>query len=58
MMMGMPFEGHGTLAYDNHRKMFVSTWIDNMGSGIMVLEGTYDDASKTLTLMGKNGMIR
>ncbi len=53
MMMGMPFEGHGTLAYDNHRKMFVSTWIDNMGSGIMVLEGTYDDASKTLTLMGK-----
>lgn len=52
MMMGMPFEGHGTLAYDNHRKVFISTWIDNMGSSIMVLEGAFDDASKTLTLTG------
>ncbi len=52
MMMGMPFEGHGTLAYDNHTKKFISTWIDNMGTGVMVLEGTYDDASKTLTLTG------
>lgn len=52
MMMGMPFEGHGTLAYDINRKVFISTWIDNMGSSIMILEGTYDDASKTLTLKG------
>lgn len=52
-MMGMPFEGHGTLGYDNMKKMFVSTWVDNMGSGIMLMEGTYDDASKTLTLTGK-----
>ncbi|HVG12483.1 MAG TPA: DUF1579 family protein, partial [Flavisolibacter sp.] len=26
--MGMPFEGTSTTAYDNGKKMFVSTWID------------------------------
>lgn len=51
-MMGMPFTGQSTVGYDNHKKEFVSTWIDNMGSGIMVLRGPWDDASKTMTLNG------
>jgi hypothetical protein len=50
---GMPFEGTSTLAYDNSKKMFVNTWIDNMGTGIMVMEGTYDEATKTMNLKGK-----
>lgn len=50
---GMPFEGIGTLAYDNSRKVYVSTWIDNMGTGMMYLEGNYDQATNTLTLKGK-----
>ena len=50
---GMPFEGIGTLAYDNSRKVYVSSWIDNMGTGMMYLEGTYDEATKTLTMKGK-----
>ena len=52
-MMGMPFEGKGTVAYDNAKEKFISTWIDNMGTGMMVSEGTYDEASKTLTFTGK-----
>lgn len=28
------------LAYDNARKLFISTWIENVGTGMMVLEGT------------------
>jgi len=52
-MMGMPFSGMSTTAYDIHRKEFVSTWIDNMGSGIMVLKGPWDEATKTITLKGK-----
>jgi hypothetical protein len=52
-MMGMPFEGRSTLGYDKHKKLFVSTWIDNMGSGIMKTEGPWDDANKTITLTGK-----
>ena len=51
-MMGAPFNGKSTLGYDNHRKEFVSTWIDNMGSGIMVMKGTWDEATKTMNLKG------
>jgi hypothetical protein len=51
-MMGMPFEGHGTLGYDNAKKMFISTWVDNMGSGIMKMEGAWDEATKSMTLKG------
>lgn len=52
-MMGMPFEGRSTLAYDNAAKQYVSTWIDNMGSGIMVMKGNYDEASKTVRMEGE-----
>ncbi|MDB5202087.1 MAG: hypothetical protein JWQ27_1496 [Ferruginibacter sp.] len=52
-MMGMPFEGTGTLAYDNAKKKFISTWIDNMGTGIMLLEGGWDEGTKSMTLTGK-----
>jgi hypothetical protein len=50
---GMPFEGISTLGYDNAKKVFMSTWVDNMGTGIMYLEGTYDAAKKTVTSTGK-----
>ncbi|RZL37004.1 MAG: DUF1579 domain-containing protein [Pedobacter sp.] len=50
---GMAFEGIGTLAYDNARKIYQSTWIDNMGTGIMQMEGTFDESTKTLNLKGK-----
>lgn len=52
-MMGMPFEGISTLAYDNAAEEYISTWIDNMGSGIMVLKGKYDTASKMVTMTGE-----
>lgn len=51
-MMGMPFTGTSTLGYDNFKKVFVNTWIDNMGSGIMYMEGPWDEATKTITLKG------
>lgn len=51
-MNGMPFEGMSTIAYDNSKKKFINTWIDNMGSGIMILEGDYNPETKTLTLTG------
>jgi hypothetical protein len=41
------------MAYDNAKKVFISTWIDNMGTGIMTMEGTYDSTSKTMTMKGK-----
>jgi hypothetical protein len=52
-MMGMPMMGQSTLGYDNAKKIFVLSWIDNMGSGIVNMTGTYDEATKTLNLKGK-----
>jgi hypothetical protein len=52
-MMGMAFEGHGTLGYDNAKKLFISSWVDNMGSGIVKLEGPWDAATKSITFTGK-----
>ena len=42
---------HST-GYDNVKKKFVTSWIDNMGTGIMNSEGTYDSATKTFTYTG------
>jgi hypothetical protein len=50
---GMPFNGVSQTGYDNHRKIFWSTWYDNFGSGLMYLEGNWDEASKTIAMKGK-----
>ena len=52
-MMGMPFEGMSTVAYDNAKKIFISTWIDNMGTGLSTMEGTWDEGSKAVNSKGK-----
>lgn len=52
-MMGMPFEGMSIMAYDNAKKVYISTWIDNMGTGISTMEGNWDAATKTMTMTGK-----
>ncbi len=50
---GMPFEGQSTLAFDNAKQTYISTWIDNMGTGIMIMEGKYDSTTKVMNLKGK-----
>ncbi|MBP1222211.1 DUF1579 domain-containing protein [Flavobacterium sp. 1355] len=53
MMMGQPFEGKSTLAYNNASKEFTTTFIDNMGTGIMVATGKFDEKSKSMELKGE-----
>jgi hypothetical protein len=48
-MKDMNFHGMSLDGYDNVKQKFVSSWIDNMGTMIMMSEGTYDAASKTFT---------
>ena len=48
-LMGMEFHGREISGYDNAKKKFVSSWVDNMGTGIMMFEGIYDPATKTIT---------
>lgn len=49
---GMPFEGMSLVGYDNVKKVFESTWVDNMGTGIMHLQGKWDEKSKSMELKG------
>ncbi|MBL8856980.1 MAG: DUF1579 domain-containing protein [Planctomycetes bacterium] len=50
---GMPFVGLGHLGYDNMKKKYVGTWMDNMGTAIMTMEGTYDAKTKTFNYTGE-----
>jgi uncharacterized protein DUF1579 len=45
----MTFKGHGMEGYDNVKKKFIGTWMDNMGTAIMMSEGDYDPATKSFT---------
>lgn len=48
-MKDVNFKGMGLEGYDNVKKKFVASWIDNMGTGIEFSQGDYDAASKTFT---------
>lgn len=52
-MMGQPFNGMSLMGYDNSKKVFTSTWVDDMGTGIVLMTGTYNEATKTLSLKGQ-----
>lgn len=43
-MMGQPFTGHGMQGYDNVSGKWWSTWNDSMSTGLMVSDGSCDDA--------------
>jgi Protein of unknown function (DUF1579) len=43
------FKGMGLEGYDNVKKKFVASWVDNMGTGIEFSEGKYDPATKSFT---------
>lgn len=52
-IMGMDFTGESITAFDNAKKVWMSTWIDNFGTGILYMEGKYDDATKKYIYRGK-----
>jgi len=47
-----PFEGHGMIGYEPAKKKDVSTWVDSDLTTPMTSEGTYDAATRTLTMRG------
>jgi hypothetical protein len=48
-MMGQSFEGIAYTGYDNVKKAYVSTWMDNMSTGIIVYKGSWNEETKTYT---------
>ncbi len=51
-MMGMPFHGVNWLGYDNYRGEYVAIWMDNMSTAPMISRGSYDPATKAITMRG------
>jgi len=49
---GMAYEGLCITGFDNAKKKYVMTWIDNMGSGAMQQEGHWDEETNTINLEG------
>ena len=47
---GMPFTGRAQLGFDPAQQKYVGTWIDSFSPNPTHMLGTYDAASKTLTL--------
>ncbi|MEL1255556.1 DUF1579 domain-containing protein [Flavobacterium sp. DGU38] len=52
-IMGQPFEGKSTLAYNNASEEYTTTFIDNMGTGMVVAMGKYDEKTKSIELKGE-----
>lgn len=52
LMYDQPFEGFNVEGYDNIKKHYYSSWVDNMGTGFTNSVGTYDEKTKTLTYLG------
>lgn len=51
-MMGAQFLGRMTIGFDPMKKKYVGVWIDSMGPFSTVTEGDWDEASKSLNLVG------
>jgi hypothetical protein len=49
---GRSYEGHGATSYDPRKGKYVNVWIDSASATPLISEGTYDQATKTLTLVG------
>ncbi|MEO1087407.1 MAG: DUF1579 domain-containing protein, partial [Acidobacteriota bacterium] len=51
-VMGMPFEGHSMLGFDNVTWRWWTMWVDNMSTGPMVLWGAWDESEKAVVYEG------
>ncbi|WP_337872324.1 DUF1579 domain-containing protein [Ignavibacterium sp.] len=51
--MGMQTEGWSLEAFDNGKKEFINIWIDNMGTGVAISTGKFDEATKSIIYNGK-----
>jgi hypothetical protein len=49
MMPGVPFHGHGTMAYDPAAKKYLGAWTDSMSAGLAMSTATYDPATKKIS---------
>ncbi len=51
-IMGMIYEGEGVTGFDNSKGAYQMTWYDIVRTDIMMMSGTYDEKTHTITLKG------
>lgn len=49
---GMPMSGINLMAFDNSTKEYISTWIDNVGTGISMSKGKWNDEANAIVMWG------
>lgn len=52
-MMNQPFSGIGYTGYDNFNKKYIGSWMDNMSTSMMTMEGSMNERGDVLTMTGK-----
>ncbi|MEM7307464.1 MAG: DUF1579 family protein [Planctomycetota bacterium] len=48
--MGQPYHGRGSFGFDPKSGKHLGTWIDTMSPHLSVMEGEFDEGTKTLTM--------
>lgn len=49
----IPFEGYGVLGFDKHRGLYVTSWVDNLSTSLLVEKGEPGDQSDRITVEGE-----
>lgn len=52
-MTKVPYEGMGTLGYDNYRNMYTGTWISNLQTNLLTMVGSFDQSGRVLRMFGE-----
>src|SRR6185503_13868009 len=52
-MMGMPYKSMNIFGFDNYKKKYVMSYVDNLGTAIYTGEGKFDMSKQVLTSFGK-----
>ena len=52
-LMEMPFHAHALMGYEAHKKKYIVTWSDSLGSVLVISSGTCSKDGKTITMVGK-----
>lgn len=57
-LFGIEFKGESWLGYDKNRAKWIEVQINNVGTGVQILEGDMDEAGKILTLVGRETTLK
>jgi hypothetical protein len=47
------FEGHGVSGWDSVARRYVATWVDPSRRGLVVMNGEWNEAERTMTFVGE-----